>query len=313
MVRSSGDIFDYRDYNRCMRVRRGWIMSKVYDGIMGLVVGDALGVPVEFKSREELDRHPVKGMIGYGTHNQPPGTWSDDSSMTLATLESIGRLGHVDPLDIMDNFMQWYIDGEFAPYGEVFDIGGTTHRALKKYKYGKPALECGGTSIGDNGNGALMRILPLAFVPYNFWDVNNVTKLTHAHVISLRACRLYLKIAKQLLEGININTILAEIALVSKEFIRIRNLGRYGRDMIKSTGYVVDTLEAALWCLIHTYNYKDCVLTAVNLGGDTDTTAAVAGGLAGIIYGCGGKGIPEKWIKKIPRRDWIKELCEAVR
>ncbi len=282
-------------------------MGKVYDGIMGLVVGDALGVPVEFKKR---DTFKVTDMIGYGTYNQPPGTWSDDSSLTLATLESIARIGGIDLDDIMGNFYDWYYKGNFTPYGKVFDIGSGTKRALNRFQSGVEPLKCGGRTRIDNGNGSLMRILPLAFIPCSMKDIDNVSSLTHAHDISKRACRLYISIAEQLLKGSTIREALSETGVFVKEFSRIPEIWKLGRDEIRSSGYVVDTLEAALWCVYHTDTYRGCVLAAVNLGEDTDTVAAVAGGLAGIIYGCGGEsGIPDEWIAQIARKDYIFDLC----
>lgn len=287
-------------------------MSKIYDGIMGLVVGDALGVPVEFKKR---DTFTVTDMIGYGTYNQPPGTWSDDSSMTLATVESIGRLGRIDPADIMGNFFRWLNNAEFTPWGKVFDVGGATQRAITRYARGKPLEYCGGKSRMDNGNGALMRILPLAFVEHSRKDVEKVAGLTHAHEISQTACRLYVRLAYLILSGKPIKEAICSLAylppvMYTEEFKRLAYIGELNRDEVRSSGYVVDTLEAALWCLWHTNTYRDCVLLAVNLGEDTDTVAAVAGGLAGILYGCGGEsGIPDEWISQIACKDWIKELC----
>ncbi len=285
---------------------------KVYNGIIGLVVGDALGVPFELKKR---DTFKAEKMIGYGIYHQPPGTWSDDSSLTLATVASIGRTGKIDPSDIMKHFFMWLNDGAYTPYGSVFDIGGTTRKAICKYALGIEPLKCGGENRMDNGNGALMRILPLAFIPHTIQDILNVGKLTHAHEISQTACRLYIYLAGKLIEGTPIKEAICSLAYLQpvtqmEEFKRIAYIGKLNRDKIRSSGYVIDTLEAALWCLWVTNAYKDCVLTAVNLGGDTDTVAAVAGGLAGIVYGCGGKnGIPTRWINQIARKEWIQSLC----
>lgn len=289
-------------------------MGKIYDGIIGLVVGDALGVPVEFRRR---DTYKVSDMIGYGTYNQPPGTWSDDSSLTLATLESIARLGRVEPEDIMQNFAKWYFEAEFTPYGEVFDVGNTTREAILNYQMGMPIDSCGGTDFRDNGNGALMRILPVALVSHSSADVRQVAGLTHNHPISNSACGIYVEIAEMLLTGASkvkvMQTIKDNASCLLPEFKRFAELDNLSREQIKSTGYVVDTLEAALWCWLHTDNYRDCVLAAVNLGDDTDTVAAVAGGLAGIYYGCGGeRGVPAEWIAQIARHQWIEELLEAV-
>ena len=145
----------------------------------------------------------------------------------------------------------------------------------------------------DNGNGALMRILPLAFIPHTTPDILNVSKLTHAHEISQTACSLYIYIAGKLIEGTPIKEAICSLAYLRpvtqmEEFKRIAYIGELNRDEIRSSGYMVDTLEAALWCLWVTNAYKDCVLTAVNLGEDTDTVAAMTGRLAGIVYGCGG-------------------------
>lgn len=286
-------------------------MSKIYNGIMGLIVGDALGVPAEFK---KPDTYKITDMIGYGTYNQPPGTWSDDSSMTLATLENLGRLKKIDLSDIMRNFYRWLYEGEFTPYGKVFDVGGATRRAIERYATGMPIGECGGKEITDNGNGALMRILPLAFLNWNYEDICDVSGLTHAHSISQKTCLLYLSAADGIMRGDSCEKVIADICSDSwSETIGIRDTRELKREDVKSTGYVVDTLEAALWCLYNTDNYRDCVLTAVNLGDDTDTVAAVAGGLAGLMYGCGGKrGIHKRWIEQIPKWDWIKDLCNQL-
>lgn len=296
-------------------------MNKFYNGIIGLVVGDALGVPVEFKRR---DTFTVTDMRGYGTYNQPPGTWSDDSSLTLATLDSMVKLGKVDPADIMQNFFYWLDDGMFTPYGKVFDVGGGTRRAITRFANGKDAEKCGGKTRMNNGNGALMRILPVAMLPDSTEkEILSVAHLTHAHFISDFACLIYAEIVKNLMNGmdkeaavfIGIEKFKDKIENVSMliEFNRLPNIQTLQREEIRSSGYVVDTLEAAIWCFLTTNTYRDCVLAAVNLGEDTDTVAAVAGGLAGIYYGCGGEsGVPDEWITQIPRRDWIKALCSEI-
>lgn len=286
-------------------------MGKFYDGIMGLVVGDALGVPFEFKKR---DTFTASDMVGYGTYYQPAGTWSDDSSMTLATVESLARLGRIDLNDIMRNFYNWLRFGEFTPYGHAFDVGNTTKSAIYRYEFGEDPASCGGKTIMDNGNGSLMRILPLAFTTCNSKEIRNASALTHAHDISKQACDIYIYLARDLIVGLDKETAVKILAAAGlpKSFERIEYISKLSRDEIKSTGYVIDTLEAALWCFLNTDNYRDCVLTAVNLGEDTDTIAAVVGGLAGIYYGVGGeKGIPEEWIEMIARNDYIKGLCDA--
>jgi len=289
-------------------------MNKFYNGIMGLVVGDALGVPVEFKER---DTYKITDMIGYGTYNQPLGTWSDDSSLTLATLDSMARLEKIDPADIMQNFFNWLHNKQFTPWGRVFDVGNGTWQAIGRYADGIEPLKCGGKNRMNNGNGALMRILPVAMVK---GDVLSVAHLTHAHFISDFACLVYAAVVNTLMCGKDKEEIISDVIpsfqkdieniSIPVEFKRLPYIQTLSRYEIKSSGYVVDTLEAALWCFLNTNTYRDCVLEAVNLGEDTDTVAAVAGGLAGIYYGCSGEsGIPENWIEQIPRKDWIRDLC----
>lgn len=290
-------------------------MGKFTDAIMGLVVGDAVGVPFEFRKR---DTFTADDMTGYGTYGLPAGTWSDDSSMTIATVDSIAEHGKINPEAIMRNFWLWYYHEHFTPFGEVFDVGGTTRQAIHRYATGFPVSACGGKTDRDNGNGALMRILPLAFYPGSLADVITVASLTHNHRISNTACALYVAIARFLMTGMDAKRAILEgfekigrVMPVPDELCGIPFLFYKKRHEIKSTGYVVDTLEAALWCVAKSTSYLECVLMAVNLGEDTDTVAAVAGGLAGIIYGIGGKkGIPEEWIAQIAQKEKIAALCE---
>lgn len=309
------------------------------DGIMGLVVGDALGVPAEFASREELKESPVSGMEGFGTYNLPAGSWSDDSSMTLATLDSL-RNGY-DPTDMMDKFVAWYEKGEYTPYGEVFDIGNTCARAIEQYLRGADLSECGGYGEKDNGNGSLMRIMPICLYMYQkqkkdrttddevIQAIHDVSALTHGHLRSKIACGLYFFLVKSILDsegtlkkrlkqGMN-----AGFRYYEQKRENLPELPHYGRlrDMealmnlseeeIKSTGYVVDTFEAAVWCLLRTDSYREAILMAVNLGSDTDTVAAIAGGLAGLYYGY--EGIPKEWLDVIARREWVEGMCEGMK
>lgn len=287
-------------------------MSFVRDGILGLVLGDALGVPYEFKVR---DTFRIRGLEGYGIHNQPAGTWSDDSSMTLATVDSLVVFGgSVNLDDIMDNFCRWYYFNEFTPHGGVFDIGGTTICSIYRYSDGENVDKCGMRDELDNGNGSIMRILPLAFVNASDKEIEEVSALTHGHEIAVQGCQLYVMIAKKLMEGKKPVDAIRESVLARswrKEYERIERIEKLKRKDIKSSGYVVSTLEAALWALVNSSSYLECVYKAINLGGDTDSIGAVAGGLAGIVYGVGGfKGIPKVMLRKLARIDYIESLCE---
>jgi len=281
-------------------------MDKIYNAIMGLAVGDALGVPYEFRKRGTFT---ASGMTGHGTHGQRAGTWSDDTSLTLATMESLIRKNGVDPWDIMSNFTDWLFGNKFTAHGAVFDVGGTTREAITRFNEGSPPEECGCGDYEDNGNGSLMRILPLAFLPVSDRTVAEISALTHSHKLSKTACVLYIKIARGLLQGEdNISAVKGALdgMTLPKTFQRLWRLDKLTRNEVRSGGFVADTLEAALWCVVNSDSYSGCVLAAVNLGGDTDTTAAVAGGLAGIAFG----DIPQKWIALTARMDYIGKLCE---
>ncbi|MGI6149536.1 MAG: ADP-ribosylglycohydrolase family protein [Limnochordia bacterium] len=305
----------------------------VLSGIMGLAVGDALGVPVEFRERETLTRDPVVGMRAYGTYNKPSGTWSDDTSMTLCLMSSLAE--GLDYDEIMRNFLKWYKAGEFTADGHTFDVGTTTSAALERFGRGVPALECGGTGEYDNGNGSLMRILPLVFYlctvyGVNFQDsseafdiIHNVSALTHAHKRSQIACGIYLSIAAMLLSSSDLEYAVKmgiakaveyyekqpEYAEELDHFSRLRSedFRKIPREEISSSGYVVSSLEAAIWCLLNTNDYASCVLEAVNLGDDTDTVAAIAGGLAGLAYGY--EAIPQDWLNVLLRREYLEDTC----
>lgn len=339
------------------------LKDQLFGGIFGLAVADAVGVPVEFWSRESLRRNPVTDMQGNGTYDQPPGTWSDDTSLTLCLLDSLAEKGLVagqeidfdlsqpDYADIMQRFLSWWDEGKYSAYGECFDIGIATEKALRRFRNGAEPLKCGGTSERDNGNGSLMRILPIAlYFPvidrlYHGGEpsgcgekslflshyVHRVSSLTHAHKRSQIACGLYATIVRKLLSepetdlkstihaGLKEGKMLYEEVLGSnndevakelKHFYRLfdTEFARLPEDEIKSSGYVVDTLEAAIWSLLNTDNYRDCVLKAVNLGEDTDTVAAVAGGIAGIFYGLA--GIPQEWLRQLAGRDYIGKILQ---
>lgn len=309
------------------------------DGIMGVVVADALGVPVEFLAREELALSPVTDMRGYGTYGLPKGTWSDDSSMTLATLDSL-RSGY-KPEDMMVRFAKWLKDAEYTPYGKVFDCGNTCRNAINRYLLFFDITKCGQYEENDNGNGSLMRIMPMCLYVYEKQKkeavtdeeairmIHEVSALTHGHMRSKIACGLYFFMVKSILDeegtltermqhGLNKGFCYygqsPESAEELKHYKRIKDLEMLKKipvNEIVSSGYVVASLEAALWCLVRTDSYAEATLTAVNLGRDTDTVAAIAGGLAGLYYGY--EGIPEEWLSVIAKREWVEGLCREVK
>ncbi|SMB98668.1 ADP-ribosylation/Crystallin J1 [Hymenobacter roseosalivarius DSM 11622] len=302
--------------------------------LLGVAVGDALGVPVEFESRARRRIDPVVTMRGYGTHNQPSGTWSDDSSLTFCLAESISQAG-ADAIDLQElsrRFINWLDSGYWTPHGQVFDVGVATRTAIGQLRAGVEPEQAGGKREYDNGNGALMRILPLIFHP--LWQTaspadrqqltHRVCSLTHGHVRSTLACYFYLEIAWGLLQGLNPDqaherlyreipaALIPTLAKEIEHFAKVldEHLALIPQQDMQSTGYVVHTLEAALWCLLRGEWYADTVLTAVNLGDDSDTTGAVTGGLAGLYYGV--ENIPTDWLNTLVRRADIEALAEQL-
>lgn len=297
--------------------------------MLGHAVGDALGVPVEFCDRHELDEAPVTDMEGFGTYPYPAGCWSDDTSMSLAALDSLAG-GVVNYDDIMGKFGAWYYNDMYTPTGEMFDVGNTCSYAIENYfVHHNPAEKCGLSGEQSNGNGSLMRIHP--FVLYacakrmavDEWSelIMKASALTHAHDRSEVGCLIYSFVMMELLNGMGKNGITnglkkAEQYLsICTEFVSYKRIFRKDfsdlpRDEIRSSGYIVDTLEAAIWCVLTTDNYRDCVLKAVNLGDDTDTVASITGALAGALYGY--DSIPKEWINTLRCRDYIEAMCNRA-
>ncbi|MBO0934381.1 ADP-ribosylglycohydrolase family protein [Fibrella aquatilis] len=313
--------------------------SKITGALLGLAVGDALGVPVEFQSRAALQIQPVTTMQGYGTHNQPPGTWSDDSSLAFCLAESLCT-GY-DLNDLAQRFINWREHGYWTPHGTVFDIGIATSRAIRRLSKVKTPTLAGGIEDEDNGNGSLMRILPLLTFIHDkpiadrYRITAEVSSLTHGHLRSTLACFIYLEMARQILLGLTkdeafnvmqqtVNQYFTDSPPYDPDELRmyspiLENPALPSRatplllradDEIRSSGYVLHTLEASLWCFLTTNSYAEAVLKAVNLGSDTDTTGCVTGGLAGLYYGV--ESIPADWLQVLARHSDIDDLANRL-
>lgn len=302
----------------------------VHGALFGVAIGDALGVPAEFKSRDVLKLDPIKEFIGYKSHNQPPGTFSDDSSLTFCLAEML--CNGYDLNDLGNRFVMWKEESYWAAGGEVFDIGITTRRAIDRLKRGTRSVLAGDFDEDSNGNGSLMRIMPLLFYIRNFEIeeryaiTKDVSSVTHGHIRSVIACFYYLEFALELLKGSDTQTAYTNTAKTVYEFILSKqivqkevdlfapllkeDIAKANIDSIPTFGYVMNTIKAAMYCFLTTDNYSDCVLMAVNLGNDADTTAAVAGGLAGLYYGF--ESIPLKWRDEVKKSKNIKSLCDRL-
>ena len=303
--------------------------EKVRNTVFGAAIGDAVGVPFEFSSPEEMRLVPATDMVGKGTYDLPAGTWSDDTTMILCTLDRLDESKDYD--GIMKAFLSWVDDGKYTPYGVCFDIGFTTRSALMNYAAGKGALNCGLDNVNSNGNGSLMRIIPAAL----YADAHGLSSaeavsfaqelssLTHAHIRSQIGCGIFTCIAMSLLRNADKSSIYEgleqaktiysgtacsqEISYYSR--LLSSDFGNLPENEIKSSGYVVHTLECAVWCLLNTDNFRDCILKAVNFGNDTDTAACVAGALAGLLYGW--DDIPSGWRKALVRSDYIDTIISG--
>lgn len=300
--------------------------SHILGGLYGSLIGDALGVPVEFSTRKARDADPVAGMRAYGMHHQPAGTWSDDGSLLLCSIESLVEKGF-DPQDMGERFLRWFDLGHWGAHGLVFDIGNATRVALDRISLGTPAVEAGGRDQYDNGNGSLMRILPVPLASLEcdldqFCDrIARASAITHAHERSKLACVLHGLFVRSVMQGGSPATAHARAVEEFRtcyashpEFSHFSallspGLGSQHESAIQSSGYVLHTLKASIWCLLTTSSFSECVLKAVNLGDDTDTTGCVAGGLAGLVYGL--ESIPAEWKAALPRQNDLKSLFQA--
>ncbi|MDQ0066850.1 ADP-ribosylglycohydrolase family protein [Chryseobacterium lathyri] len=300
-------------------------------GIFGVCIGDALGVPVEFKKREDLKKIPVTGYLEFMSWNQPKGTWSDDSSLTLCIADELTKGYNLEKIG--QSFVKWNKYGHWTAHGRLFDIGGTTRHSIARLIKGESAKFSGNIFEEDNGNGSLMRTLPLAFylkdeenIEKLYQTIKEVSAITHGHFRSVFACFIYVIFAIELIKGKKRKEAYFHIQKVAVEYSEIQgfnpkeielfyrilkdDISTYPEEEIKSSGYVLHSLEASLWCFLNSETYAEAVLKAVNLGEDTDTTGAITGGIAGIYYGF--ENIPEEWISELVRKEDIEALCEKL-
>lgn len=300
---------------------------KTRDALFGVAVGDALGVPVEFRSRSAIVKNPVTDMTGYGTYDQPPGTWSDDSSLTFCLADALTAGYNLHTIG--KNFQSWLYQNTWTARGDVFDVGITTRAAIGALERGAEPQHAGGADEHSNGNGSLMRILPLLFhvkdlsAEERFQKTKEVSSITHGHIRSVLACFYYLEFARHLLNG---KTAREAYNLLQSEFadflkaneinpreaqhfdrLLLEDIAQSNEASIYGSGYVIHCLHASMWCLLTTDSYAEAVLKAVNLGEDADTTAAVTGGIAGLLYGY--ESIPQHWAKQLARKDDIENLA----
>ena len=284
--------------------------------LLGLATGDAVGTTVEFQARGSFA--PVKDMVGGGPFHLKPGQWTDDTSMALCLATSLVEVGGFDAVDQMNRYCSWYEHGYLSSTGKCFDIGNTVRQALDQYKVsGNPFS--GSTNSRSAGNGCLMRLAPVPM--FYFPDRDRVlhfsgesSRTTHGAAECIDASRLLGDILWRSLSGASKTEILLgnDLEIVSPSIQAIAK-GEYRSKTIndvRGTGYVVDSLEAALWCFWTTETYEQAILAAANLGDDADTTAAICGQVAGAYYG--ELGIPNHWLRQLTMRNEITELANQL-
>ena len=302
------------------------------DILLGTAIGDALGLPVQFLEREVVAKNPITTMEGLDQFNIPAGTWSDNTSLSFCLAESL--CNGYDLNDIINKFTKWMYEDYWTPANETFDINYINYFAIVNLRNNGSPHVTGIDNKRGNRDGSLMRILPL--VPYilnmgkedRFRIIGEVSSLTHRHPRSILACISLCEFAIQYINSQSVEkayqamqqTILQLLKkeMFIEEDIPFKKLVDLSYEVfknielkdIRSTGYVIDTLEASLWCIFNTTNYKDAVLKAVNLGNDTDTVGAITGGLAGIIYGY--DTIPSEWLEVLAKKDDIIELADKL-
>lgn len=290
--------------------------NKQKGGLYGLLIGDALGVPYEFHSAEEIppyDKIEMRPPAGYCRAHAgvKPGTWSDDGAQALCLLDSLVSCGAFELNDFSDRLLAWYQEGKWAVDNIVFDIGVQTSEALNAYKMGKKPQECGMMRPNGKGNGALMRVLPLAM-----WhrgtdreliaDAHEQCLITHGNPCNQVCCALYCLVARALLSGADFKSALEKAIAVLRNIYH--EMPEYEQELEWSirpdepwigngSGYVADCLRSAFMIMGQADSYEDAVKRAIMLGDDTDTTACVTGGLAGILFGF--DNIPSRWYEAL--------------
>lgn len=287
-------------------------IDRAKGALLGLAVGDALGAPVEFKPRGSFP--PVTGMMAGGPHGLPAGAWTDDTAMALCLAKSLLAKGRYDPIDFLDRLCLWAETGENSSTGRAIGIGQYTLFRLGEYRRTGNYPAPGNLNGRSDGNGALVRVAPAGI-----WQWKNIpeaghiglaqSRSTHASEYSKWACNFTARLIAALIQGLPWEEAIREGCelLHDWDYMMERIEKRHEATEPPSTGFVLDTLQAALWAVEQSQSFEEAVLKAVNLGGDADSVGAVAGQIAGARYGVG--GIPEAWLGLLAKREEIEKVA----
>ena len=291
------------------------VCDRAKGALVGLALGDALGTTLEFARRDT--EPPVTDIVGGGPFGLAIGEWTDDTSMALCLADSLLAVGELDARDLIERFCRWHEEGYNSVTGTCFDIGNATLGALESFRATGEPLS-GSTDPRSAGNGSLMRLSPVAI---RWWHdragaveaARLQSRTTHGAAQAVEACALFAELLVEAIGGASKETVLrardwpgdAEVANVAAGSWHTKN-----RDAISSSGYVVDTLEAALWCVDRTRSIEEALILAANLADDADTVAAVTGQLAGALWGM--SGAPAAWLDKLAWRGRIESLATEL-
>lgn len=299
------------------------VEDRFFGCLLGLACGDAVGTTVEFRPRGTFA--PVRDMVGGGPFALKPGQWTDDTSMALCLAESLVTCGGFDPRDQMERYWRWYEEGYWSSTGSCFDVGNTVRMALHRFRRsGEPF--CGSTDPHAAGNGCIMRLAPVPLYYYPDGDkavfyAGQSAKTTHGTAECVEACRLLADLLVRAIKGEAKENLLRTgseraagppLGILSEKIAAIARGDFLQKTVaqIRGSGYVVESLEAALYCFAHTESFEAAVLMAANLGDDADTTAAVCGQIAGAYYG--ESGIPRRWLEKLAMAERIRALTQSL-
>lgn len=292
------------------------LKARFQGALLGLAAGDALGTSVEFKARGTFTK--LTDIIGGGPFRLKAGQWTDDTAMALCLAASLVEKQSFDAEDQMQRYNRWREQGYMSSNGRCFDIGVTVSEAISQYlATGEPYA--GSTNPLSAGNGSLMRLAPIAIFYYpDLTKMQHFAKLssktTHGAKECLDACACFASLLHGAFSGLDKSSLLSSDSYqaVTKKIkaLQQQNYTDKTESQIKGSGYVVESLEAALWCFAKSENFKDAVLMAANLGDDADTTAAICGQIAGAYYGV--EAIPKHWREKISQADLILEYAELL-
>lgn len=292
------------------------LLNKYKGCLVGLAVGDAVGTTNEFKPRNECDKDPLTDMIGGGPFFLNPGEWTDDTSMALCLAQSLIESGGFDMTNQLFKYLSWFRDGYMSSTGKCFDIGYQISQSLKYFEQTLDKWLAGyagrrGDGTVSAGNGSLMRLAP---IPMFYYPDRQKTRIyagassltTHANPLCVDVCQIFSQMICDAFDGLDKHVICANSAI----YYLIGSGLTKSRDELKSSGYVLESFEAAVWCFKHTNSFEEAILMAANLGDDTDTIAAICGQLAGAYYGL--DGIPEKWVDLIVMSKEIQQMAQIL-